>query len=342
MTFCNNECPVSEILVTGATGFVGGAITRRLVEQGSSVRVFVRRPTAELKSLGVEVVTGELRCKEDVERATAGVETVYHTAALPGFWGPWRLYYQTNTVGTRYVIDACRRQGVRALVFTSSSSVTADHRPQENVNESEPYPARWLANYPRSKSLAEQDVLAAHTGDGLATCALRPHLIWGAGDRHLVPRVLARAKTGKLRVVGDGRNLIDNVYIDNVVDAHLLAGEALRTRPKEVGGRAFFLSQGQPVPLWQWINEILDVAGLPLVRKRVPYPVVYRIGWALECLYRLLPGRGEPPMTRFLAVHLALSHYYDISRARSLLGYTPRIDHAEGMRRLAAGLRDAQ
>src|SRR5262249_15645668 len=149
---------------------------------------------------------------------------------------------------------------------TSSPSVTFDGSPQEGVDESAPYASRWLCHYPHTKALAEQAVLAANSPE-LATCALRPHLIWGPGDRHLIPRLIARAGTGALRRVGDGTNRIDMVYIDNAAEAHLLAADRLAVG-SPVAGRTYFVTQGEPVNCWQWIDEILALVGLgPLVRS---------------------------------------------------------------------------
>jgi nucleoside-diphosphate-sugar epimerase len=322
------------ILVTGATGFLGGALVRALVARGEPVRAFCRRPSDELAALGVEVALGDVRDGAAVAAACRGCELAFHTAAVAGIWGPWRHYYETNTLSTRNVLAGCRAAGVRRLVFTSSPSVTFDGRPQENVDETAPYAARWLCHYPHTKALAEQEVLAANGQWGLVTCALRPHLIWGPGDRRLVPRVLERARAGRLRRVGDGRNLIDTTYIDNAVEAHLAAAAALQ-RGSPVCGRAYFLSQGEPVNCWGWIDDLLAQAGLPPVRRSISLSAAWRIGHACELAYTALRLVREPPMTRFLAAQLGRSHYFDIGRARRDFGYEPRVSTAEGMRRLA-------
>jgi nucleoside-diphosphate-sugar epimerase len=202
------------------------------------------------------------------------------------------------------------------------------------VDERAPYPGRWLCHYPHSKALAEQRVLAANSRNRLLTCALRPHLIWGPRDRHLVPRLLDRAVRGRLRRVGEGRNLIDMVYVENAAAAHLRAGDAL-SDGSPVAGRAYFISQGTPVNCWNWIDEILGLAGLPPVRRSISLAAAWRIGAVLEATYRLARITREPPMTRFLAAQLGTSHYFDITRARTDFGYEPRVSTEEGMRRLA-------
>jgi nucleoside-diphosphate-sugar epimerase len=322
-------------LVTGATGFLGGAIVRTLVARGERVRAFCRRPTPELNALGVQLAIGDIRDAAAVAAACQGCDLVYHTAAVAGIWGPWKLFYETNTLGTQHVLAGCRAAGVRRLVFTSSPSVTFDGRPQENVDESAPYPTSWLCHYPHTKALAEQAVLQANDHAGLLTCALRPHLIWGPGDRHLIPRVIAKARAGRLRRVGDGSNLIDTIYIDNAVDAHLAAAAALQPG-SPLAGQAYFLSQGEPVNCWGWIDELLAQAGLPPVGRSISLGAARRAGHVLELAYRTLRLKGEPPMTRFLAAQLGLPHYFDIGRARRDFGYEPRVSTAEGMRRLAA------
>ena len=240
-----------------------------------------------------------------------------------------------NTLGTRHVVEGCRTHGVRRLVYTSSPSVTFDGHSQQGVDESIPYPRRWLCHYAHSKALAEQHVLAANGTSGLATCSLRPHLIWGPRDRNLIPHVVDCARRGRLRRVGDGTNLIDTVYVENAAAAHLLAADAL-TPGSPVAGRAYFISQGEPVNCWAWIDELLAMAGLPPVRKSLSLPAAWLLGAACEAAYSLFRLSGEPPMSRFLARQMAASHYFDITAARRDFGYDPKISMAEGMRRLAA------
>lgn len=323
-------------LVTGAGGFLGLYIAEQLVARGDQVRGFCRGAYPELEQLGVETVRGDVRRRGDVIAACRGVDVVFHTAAIAGIGGHWRDFYQTNVVGTRHVLEGCRQQGVGRLIYTSSPSVTFDAADQNGVDERAPYARRFLAHYPRSKAIAEREVLEAN-GSGLLSCAIRPHLIWGPRDRHLIPRLLARARAGRLRRVGEGRNLIDMTYVENAAGAHLLAADAL-TPGSPAAGRAYFLSQGEPVNCWQWIDEILALAGLPAVRKSISASAAYRLGWALESVYRAFGLRAEPPMTRFLALQLSTSHYFDIRRAKEDLGYQPRISTEEGMRRLAEQL----
>jgi len=324
-------------LVTGAGGFLGLYIAEKLVARGDRVRALCRGSYPELAALGVETVRADLRDRAAVISACRGVDVVYHAGGIAGIGGRWRDFYEINTLGTRHVVEGCRKHGVGRLVFTSSPSVTFDGADQCGVDESAPYPARWLCHYPHSKALAEQHVLQSNGRDGLLTCALRPHLIWGPRDRHLIPRLLRRARSGRLRRVGDGTNMIDMVYVENAADAHLAAADALRPGSR-VAGRAYFISQGEPVNCWGWIDEILALAGLPPVRKSISLRAAWRIGAIFEAVYALLRLKREPPMTRFLAAQLARSHYFDITQARKDFAYRPAVSTADGMRRLGEEL----
>jgi nucleoside-diphosphate-sugar epimerase len=323
-------------LVTGAGGFLGRYIVEQLLARGDRVRGFARGNYPELSEQGAQLIRGDLRDTAAVAAACEGVDVVFHVAAVAGIWGPWEHFYSINTLGTRNVIDGCRQAGVGKLVYTSSPSVTFDGHDQCGVDESAPYPTRWLCHYPHSKALAEQAVLAANDAS-LPTCSLRPHLIWGPRDDHLIPRLLDRARSGRLRRIGDGTNQIDIVYVENAAVAHLQAADALRPG-SPVAGRAYFISQGEPVNCWTWIDEILALANLPPLRKSISAKSAYRLGASLECIYRLLRKKTEPLMTRFLAAELSTSHYFDITRAREDFGYDPKISTAAGMQRLAAEL----
>jgi nucleoside-diphosphate-sugar epimerase len=308
----------------------------QLLARGYKVRAFARGEYPELDEWGVECRRGDLADRDATRAACAGMDVVFHVAALAGIWGKWSRFYDTNVLGTGHVIDGCRAHGVPKLIYTSSPSVTFDGRPQENVDERAGYPPRWLCHYSHTKALAEQEVLAAASTQ-LATCALRPHLIWGPGDRHMIPQFIARAREGRLLRVGDGKNLVDTTYVENAAVAHLQAADALATN-SPLNGRPYFISQGEPVNCWQWINEILALAGLPPVRRAVSFRTAWLGGAVLEGLHHTLRLGGDPRMTRFLAAQMSVSHYYDIARARRDFGYEPAISMEEGMRRLAPTL----
>jgi nucleoside-diphosphate-sugar epimerase len=199
----------------------------------------------------------------------------------------------------------------------------------EHVDERVPYGEKFACPYPATKAQAEQLVLKANGTDGLLTVSVRPHLIFGPGDPHLFPRIVERGQNGQLIQVGNGANMVDVVYVENAADAHLLAADRLGQAP--IDGQAYFISQGAPVVLWAWINTILERLGLPRVQRKMSHRTARTVGAALEIAYTMLPLRGEPRMTRFLADQLATSHYFDISKARRELGYEPRIGTEEGL-----------
>ncbi|MEJ2155624.1 MAG: NAD-dependent epimerase/dehydratase family protein [Desulfobacteraceae bacterium] len=324
------------VLVTGGGGFLGGAIVRHLVADGIRVRSFSRGQYAELEALGVEQIQGDLADENAVREACRDIESVFHVAAKPGIWGKYASYYGPNVIGTENVIQACRKCGVQRLIFTSSPSVVFDGGDMEGVDESVPYPASFHAAYPHTKALAEHLVLSA-AKEGLPAIALRPHLIWGPGDNHLVPRLLARAH--RLRRVGDGSNLVDTIYIDNAASAHLLAEKQLEKHP-ELSGRVYFISQDDPVPLWHMIDRILAAGGKPPVRRSISPRMALFAGTLCEAIYKVLRLSSDPPMTRFAAKELATSHWFNIQAAKTDLGYTAQISTEEGLRRLADWLKN--
>ncbi|TVP99294.1 MAG: NAD-dependent epimerase/dehydratase family protein [Planctomycetaceae bacterium] len=325
------------VLVTGCGGFLGRHIVSQLLGRGDQVRGLARGEYPELTRQGVDIRRADITDPDAVAAACAGVDAVIHCAAIAGIWGPWQRYHSINTLGTQHVIDACRRHGVPILVHCSSPSVTFDGSDQSGIDESVPYPARHLCHYSHTKALAEQAVLAAHEPGKLHTAALRPHLIWGEADPHLFPRLIDRARRGRLRIVGDGENRIDTVHVENAAAAHLNALDHLKAPAPPGGGRAFFITQDEPVRCWDWIAQVLAIAGVPAPTRRIGLATAWRVGATLEAVYRLAGIRSEPPMTRFLAAQLARDHYFDISAAKHLLGYEPRISTAQGLQ----GLRQA-
>ncbi|MCX7716835.1 MAG: NAD-dependent epimerase/dehydratase family protein [Candidatus Sumerlaeaceae bacterium] len=326
------------VLVTGGTGFIGRAVVSRLVSQGWTVRSLSRRPDEALQRLGVECHCGGIADLAAVRRACADCDAVIHTAAKTGVWGSRKEFIETNLRGTENILTACRGSRVRALVHTSSPSVVCDGRPVEGQDESLPYPHSYLCHYSETKALAEQAVLAA-SGPDLPTVALRPHLVWGPGDPHLLPRLVARARTGRLRIVGDGRNRVDATYIDNAADAHLLALESLLNPARACAGKAYFIANDEPMPLWDLVNRLLAAAGLPPVRRRVPAGVAAAAGFLLESLHRAFAPHREPLMTRFVAQQLSMPHWFNLAAAKRDIGYRPVVSTEEGLRRLQAALR---
>lgn len=339
-------------LVTGGSGFLGSAIVRRLLARGDEPRILSRGlsqsplhgfppgPHPDAETLDIERLYGDIGDGPTVARAAAGCDVVFHTAARVGGFGPRADYWRTNVQGTANVIAACRRQGVPRLVHTSTPSVVHDGGDIEGADETLPYASRFEAAYPETKAMAERLVLAANDA-GLATIALRPHLVWGPGDSQLVPRLLERARRGRLRLVGSGRKLVDATYIDNAADAHLLAADRLAP-DAACAGRAYFIAQGEPAPAHELIDGVLAAAGLPPVTRRIPARVAWLAGALAELAYHLLGREEEPPITRFAARQLATAHWYDLGAARRDLGYAPTVSTAEGLRRLAKHLAEQE
>ncbi len=321
-----------KILVTGGGGFLGGHIVEGLLARGHEVRSLGRSPQPENAVRGVEVVQGDLGKREDVMKAVEGCEGVFHVAAKAGVWGPFQEYFDANVKGTRNVLAACQEHGVRYLVHTSTPSVVFNGEAIRGGDESLPLGEDFPCTYPATKALAEAEALAADSRDGLAVCALRPHLIWGKGDPHIVPRLVQRARQGRLRPIGDGTNRVDITHVKNAAHAHLLALDALQNG--KARGKAYFISDGEPVVLWDWIGDLLQRLGEPPLKKPVSAKTAYRAGAILEKIWSTLKLKGEPPMTRFVAVEMSKDHWFDISAARRDLGYTSVVSNETGIQEL--------
>ncbi len=325
-----------KVLVTGGGGFLGKAIVKLLLEQGDEVCSFSRNIYPQLTALGVEQTVGDLSDISAVIKAVDGCDLVYHVAAKAGVWGNYDEFYRPNVIGTKNIIQACRKCDITRLVYTSSPSVVFDGTDMEGIDETVPYPDHYLSWYPQTKAEAEQLVVAAN-GSSLATVALRPHLIWGPEDNHLVPRILERGRAGALRRIGDRPCLVDTVYIDNAAEAHVQAAEKLAVGSM-VAGKVYFISNDEPLPLWDIVNRILAAGGLPAVEKTISPRLAYAIGGLLENIYRLFKLSGEPRMTRFVAKELSTAHWFDLSAAKADFGYQPQVSIEEGLSRLQGWL----
>ena len=324
------------ILVTGGSGFLGSAVVRQLVARGDRVRSLQRSDAPQLRALGVDVVRADLSDERGVLAAAEGCDAVMHIGAKAGVWGPYDEYYQANVVGTRHVIEACRAHGIPRLVYTSTPSVIHAGGDVEGVDERVPLATHFETAYPATKAEAESMVLAANS-QTLATVALRPHLIWGPNDPQLTARVLARGRAGRLRLVGGGVKKIDSVYIDNAASAHLLALDRVAPGAPCVG-RAYFISNDEPMRQCDLVNGILKAGGLPPCEKFISPGAAYVVGAVLEFAWRVMQRADEPMMTRFLAKQLGTAHWYDISAAKRDLGYVPLVSIAEGLARLKRSL----
>ncbi|HMO02438.1 MAG TPA: NAD-dependent epimerase/dehydratase family protein [Oligoflexia bacterium] len=320
-------------IITGASGFVGKALLTSLVQKGCEVIAIARRSHEELLRLGaVKVYAIDLARDSFNPDDFVGVLGVFHTAAKVEMWGSYQSFFQTNVVGTQKVIDLCLQAGIENLVFTSSPSVIADGRNLRGVDEGYPYPESYKAYYPATKAIAEKMVLAeGQKRNSLKTVALRPHLIWGKGDTNLTPTVIEKAERGKLMRIGRGDNLVDLTLIDDCVAAHLLAMEALQSDAPGINGEVFFISQGDPVKLWWWIDQVLERNGIAAINRSLPYWAAYALAAGFEIGAKVL--KREPLLTRFLVSEMATDHYFNIQKARQRLGFVPKFSIKDGLNR---------
>ena len=326
----------TQALVTGGGGFLGRAIVAHLLVAGYRVRSFGRGDYPDLRRMGVTVFRGDLTDPLATRQACAGCAIVFHNAAKAAVWGDRDSFFRPNVVGTQNVLEACRREGVGRLVYTSTASVVFGNGDIEGGDESLPYPARPRSPYTATKAQAERLVLAA-SSPALETLSLRPHLIWGPQDTQIIPRIIAQARSGRVRRIGNGKNRVSVTYIDNAALAHIHAADALATNPR-ASGRAYFIANSEPVYLWELIDRILELAGIPPITRSIPRSTAIALGVALETLQRMLHLPGEPRMTRLLAEELSTSHWFDIGAARRELGYEPVVSTEEGLRRLGLSL----
>ena len=329
---------MKRVVVTGGGGFVGSNIVRALLGQGDLVTVVGRSGYPMLEAMGARCLQGDIADQSFMDQACQGVDLVFHVAAKAGIWGTWQEYAHTNITGTAVCIKSCRKNKVPALVYTSTPSVVFDRHDLEGVNEQTPYATKTLCHYATSKIIAEKLILQANDHQ-LRTTAIRPHLVWGPGDPHLVPRLLERGRNRQLKIIGTGSNRVDVAYIDNVVHAHLLAAVNLLGTGTGAG-QSFFIGDQQPVVLWDWVNALFAECAIKPLCSKVPFPVAYLLGALLEIVHTCLNLPAEPRMTRFVALQLARSHWFSHHAARDILGYHPVVTPTEGMTKLLASFSD--
>jgi nucleoside-diphosphate-sugar epimerase len=329
---------VKKVLVTGGGGFLGSAIARALLKRGDEVRILARGSYPELAAAGAELLRGDISDAAVCRKACEGRDTVFHVAAKIGLWGKYEDFHKANVEGTKNLLNACLELGVPRFVFSGSPSVVFESFVDcDGWDETAPYPKKFDGFYSQTKALAEEQVLLANS-KSLATVSLRPHLIWGPGDNHIIWRLIEKSKAGRLKRIGALNKLVDTTYIDDCVEGHLLAAEKLPA----VGGKAYFLSQGDPWPIWKFINGMLAAAGQPPAERSVPLPVAKAAASALELAWTALGRQDEPPLTRFLVSQMSTAHWFDISAAKRDLGYRPSVSIEEGMRRLKDWLAGAK
>lgn len=328
---------MNRVLVTGGGGFLGSRIVQMLLDKNISVRTLQRSDNVLLKKRGVDVIRGDIRDINTIINAAKGCDVIFHVAAKAGVWGDYDDYYQINVNGTKNVLSACKQHNIHKLIYTSSPSVVFAGKDEIGINEATAYPDQFLTAYQKTKALAEQMVLAANN-ETLATVVLRPHLIWGPNDPHLVPRIIERGKTGRLRLVGRQQNLVDSTYIDNAALAHVLAAEAL-TASGSCAGKAYFISNDEPLPMATLINKILAAAEISPVTKTIPVQLAYTLGMLLEAVYTIFSIKHEPIITRFVARQLACAHWYNLDAAKKDFAYHASVSIDEGMDKLKASLK---
>lgn len=320
-------------LVTGGSGFLGRAIVKQLLDEQVKVKILCRGSYPDLEKLDIEIIRGEISDIDVIKKAVQNSDIVFHTAAKAGIDGPYSEYYRINVEGTQSLFKCAQDSGVKAFIYTSSPSVVFSHGDIENGDETLPYPEEHHAHYPKTKCIAEKFVLT-NNSDKMTTVSLRPHLIWGPGDNHLAPRLIKKAKAGKLKFIGDGKNLIDTVYIDNAATAHIQAAKVSLSDSSSIGGKAFFITNGDPRPISEIINMIIGSAGLEPVTATISPKVAWFAGAIFEFIFKVFRLKGEPPITRWVAAELSTAHWFNISLAKKLLNYNPTISIEEGQKRL--------
>jgi nucleoside-diphosphate-sugar epimerase len=324
-------------LVTGATGFLGGALARRLHALGWDITALGRSPAAlaELERDGIRTLQADLANASAMTDACKGQEIVFHSGALSSPWGRYRDFYQSNLIGTRNIIRGCEEHNVKRLVYVSTPSIYFNLAPRLNVKEDDPLPAHPVNHYAATKLLAERDFDRAHA-DGLPVIAIRPRAIFGPRDTTILPRLIQRLQAGNMPIIGDGQNIADLTYVENVVDALLLCADS----PASILGKKYNITNGEPVHVWDMAVRLSKQLGFEVPTRYIPYPVVDKFAAALELIYHIIPGQPEPPLTRYSVSVLALSATLDISAARRDLGYSPHVSNEEGLQKFVAWWKD--
>ena len=316
--------------MTGGSGFIGGALIRRLVADGWSVRGLARSDEAagRVASAGAEPVAGDIADAASMRGGAEGCEYAFHSAAAVREWGTRAYFEEGNVAGTRNALEAARAAGVRRFVHVGSpASVTAGD-PLVNVDESTPLRPDSKADYAATKAIAEQIVSDA-SGDGFETVTIRPRLVWGPGDNSLLPGLTAAVEAGRFAWIGGGRHRISTTHIDNAVESLVLAAR------RGVPGEAYFITDGEPVVFRDFVTQLLATAGVEPPERNLPAAAARPLAAASEDLWRLTRRDGRPPMTRIAAWLTSVETTFDISKARRELGYEPVKTIGDGMAELA-------
>lgn len=322
-----------KVLVTGGGGFLGSAISRQLLARGDQVVALQRSAAADLAALGAEIVRGDICDLPLLLAAAKGCDAIIHTAGKAGVWGKYEDYHRINVEGTEQVLQTCRKLAIPTLVHTSSPSITHVGQDIEGGDESMPIATEFLSPYPATKAAAELLVLDANS-EQLLTTALRPHLIWGPGDPHILPRLAASVRNGRLALPGADK-VIDTVFVENAAQAHVLALDELQGRAR-CAGRPYYISNDEPMRQADIIPMLLDAIGIQATVRPIPAGLARKAGAVFEFIWKVLRIKSEPPITRFSADQLSTSHWYNISASQRDFGYQPEISIAQGLEILRA------
>ncbi|MCK5686798.1 NAD-dependent epimerase/dehydratase family protein [bacterium] len=332
---------MNKILITGGGGFLGRFVARQLRDLNNDVTILGRSPYPFMEKEGFKCIQADICCPDSMTKALNGYDEVHHIASLTGISVIREPFYRINVIGTKNIIDACIKNNIGKLIYTSSPSVVYYQDSNKPITEDTPYPENFLSYYPETKAIAEKMVLEANQPGKLLTVSLRPHLIWGPEDTNLIPRLLQRASSGKLRIVGKGNNLVDVTYVTNAAKAHCLASEKLKVG-SPICGNAYFITNDEPVRLWDFINKIVTGVGIKKIEKKISYSTAKSLGIFFEFIYSLFKISAEPPMTRFLASQLATTHIYSCEKAKTDLGYKPETTVEKGLVHLLDYLKNSK
>ncbi len=326
------------VVVTGATGFLGGSVSRRLRADSPGMEIVAlgRDPRcgAGLQQAGIEFEQVELTDYPAVQHALKGADVVIHCAALSSPWGPLSAFHAANVTASEHIARACVEAGTTRLVHISTPSIYHDGQPHLCVQEDAPLPARAVNHYAATKAEGERRLLAIAAAGGVSAVALRPRAIFGPGDTSLLPRLAHALRSGRLPRIGDGSCTVDMSYVDNVVDAVLLAMKA----PADLSGRSYNISNGEPVRIWDVIDQLADAIDVPRPRVRISRRSALVLATWMEGVFGLLAPLREPPLLRYGVDLLSVDMTLDIRRAREELGYQPRVAMAEALQRTFEGL----